>query len=229
MDLDGTLVDIGVSFFVTTMVESMVGYFEEVVAADTFRDGLTAAIDEVMAAPSSDGETNRHGFYRAFGDVSGLSPSAAEERFRSYYEKVFPALSPVGAAVEGAAMLVEKAAGSGFKLALATNPIFPRSAILTRMRWGGISEEAFAMITDLDIMRSCKPHREYFLEVAETLDAPPERCLMVGNDLEHDMSAASAGMRTYLVDRYLVRRGGGRYPPDARGDLRQLGHLLEIW
>jgi hypothetical protein len=51
---------------------------------------------------------------------------------------------------------------------------------------------------------------------------------MVGNDTEHDLSATRVGIKTFLVDTWLIDRGTD-FAPDYRGghlDLyRFLGHL----
>ncbi len=81
----------------------------------------------------------------------------------------------------------------------------------------------------LDTTRSCKPQKEYFEDLSAALSVPPERCLMVGNDVEHDLAASYVGMKTNLVDRRIIQRRSGRVFPDWRGDLEELGRMLELW
>jgi FMN phosphatase YigB (HAD superfamily) len=158
-----------------------------------------------------------------------VNPKVAGETFSSYYQQVFPRFERFGSQVQGAADLIDMAVRKGYRLALATNPIFPRASVVERMRWGKLSPEQFDVITDMENMRSCKPQKEYFEYLSAALSIPPERCLMVGNDVEQDLAASHVGMKTYLVDRRIIQRGSGRVFPDWRGDLGDLGRLLGLW
>jgi len=229
LDLDGTLVDIKVSFFLDTMMESMVDYFIALLDPETFRRGLIGSIDELISSPRSSGETNQDGFYDAFFRLTGLSPEAAQQGFDAYYRDVFPGFSEYGSYVDGALDLIESAHERGFALALATNPIFPRAAVLERMSWGNLSPDPFTFIAALENTRACKPQIEFFTAVADALDLHPEQCLMVGNDVAHDLAASSAGMRTYLAEPHLVREDASGNVPDGRGLLRDLGRTLGLW
>lgn len=229
MDLDGTLLDIEVSFFLGTMVDSMIEHFRDLVPPDLFRDGLVGGIDEIMSGPRPEGESNEMGFYRAFARITGLDGKTANDVFSSYYEEVFPRFERFGSRIDGADRFIEMAAKNGYRLVLATNPIFPRASVLERMRWGNLSPDQFEIITDMETTRSCKPQREYFEDLSAALGVPPERCLMVGNDVEQDLAAGGVGMKTYLVEGRVIQRGSGRVFSDWKGDLQQLGRLLALW
>lgn len=229
LDLDGTLLDIEVSFFMDTMMKSMSDYFLALMEPDSFRRGFLGSIDELISSSRSGGETNHEAFYRVFSDMTGTAPEVAQESFDAYYRDILPGFSRYGAYVDGALELIEAAHEKGISLALATNPIFPRAAVLERMHWGDLSPEPFTFIAALENTRACKPQTEFFTALADVLDVNPEECLMVGNDMAHDLAAASAGMRTYLAEPHLVRKNASRYVPDGRGPLKDLGKTLELW
>jgi len=229
LDLDGTLLDIEVSFFLNTMVESMIEHFNDLVSPELFREGLVGGIDEIMADPRPEGENNEEGFYRAFQRITGLKPEVANGAFSAYYEQIFPRFEHFGSRIEGAHELILAASQNGYRLALATNPIFPRASVLERMRWGNLSPDQFEVVTDMETTRSCKPQKEYFQDLSAALGVPPEKCLMVGNDVEQDLAAGKVGMKTYLVDGRIIQRGSGHVYCDWQGDLQQLGRLLGLW
>ena len=56
------------------------------------------------------------------------------------------------------------------------------------------------MVTHIENMSFCKPRIEYYLQISQKINEPPEACKMVGNDPVNDMVAANAGMMTYLTD-----------------------------
>jgi len=71
-------------------------------------------------------------------------------------------------------------------------------------------------------MHFCKPNLEYFEEVLSFIDRKPEECLMVGNDVEEDLAAGALGMKTYLVEDFILDRGRAQNRPDFRSDFKAL-------
>jgi FMN phosphatase YigB (HAD superfamily) len=226
LDLDGTLLDIEVSFFLGPMVETMHNCFRDILDMDRFRRGLFGGTKAIMVEPRSDGETNRDGFNRTFSTFTGMDIPEIDKRFRQFYNDVFPTLSRYGRPVIGASEFISRAEEEGYTLCLATNPIFPTSAVLERVRWSGVDSQVFRFIPGLETMSTCKPNLEYFLDLASRLDVEPSACLMVGNDVQQDLPASRAGMGTFLVEGQVIDRGSSDLVPDARGSLEDLGRLL---
>jgi FMN phosphatase YigB (HAD superfamily) len=103
---------------------------------------------------------------------------------------------------------------------LATNPIFPEAAIRERMRWAGVDGHAFAYVTTYETSTACKPHLQYFREIAQTLDVDPQRCLFVGDDASLDLPARHTGMNTFYVGH------GDGTAANWTGDLESVAGLL---
>jgi FMN phosphatase YigB (HAD superfamily) len=137
-----------------------------------------------------------------------------------FYRDVFPTLADTARPAAGAREAVLTALGLGLRVAVATNPIFPRIAIDHRISWAGLADVEFDLVTTYEQMTACKPHPGYYRQVAEILGVMPSECLMVGDDHILDMPAADIGMRTYYV---------GSLPgvsADVTGDLEALADLL---
>lgn len=123
---------------------------------------------------------------------------------------------------------VEAALNKGFRVALATNPVFPRVAIEERMRWAGIDGLPFDLVSTYEDFHYCKPSRGYYEELLERLEVRADQCVMVGNDMQEDMMAGALGMKTYWVtDQSINREDGQTYEPDARGSLENLLKMIE--
>ena len=221
-DLDGTLLDIDIDAFIRR-------YFAQLgpVVARVAGDSLTPeqAIDVVMRSTRAmmrphPGRTNQAAFDDAFVELTGADLEVAYEHFNEFYATVFPTLKDgLGPAV-GGAEAIEAACELGLNVAIATNPIFPETAIRQRMEWAGIADLAIPLVTTFELMHACKPDPGYFLETAALLGVAPQECLMVGDDPELDMPAANVGMSTFSV--------GPARPPAVTyaGSLTELPDLL---
>ena len=227
-DLDGTLLDIEVSFFLGPMVEAMHDCFRDILEMDQFRSALFGGTKAIMLEARSDGESNKDGFNRAFANITGLTNGQFVDRFDHFYREVFPTLTGYGRPVSGAVDLLRDASRRGYTLCLATNPIFPTSAVLERMGWAGLDPEMFSFIPGLENMSTCKPRVDYYLDLSAILGVEPVDCLMVGNDMEQDLPASETGMGTFLVEGQVVDRGETNLVPDARGSLGDLAAMLGI-
>ena len=147
------------------------------------------------------GRTNRDVFHERFRALTGVDldePETAGAVTR-FYAEVFPTLQRTHGPRPGGSAAVGAAREAGLAVALATNPIFPRAAIDERMRWAGLRQEWFDLVTSYENMHACKPASDYFAQTAELLGVRPDECLMVGDDPNLDLAADRIGMSTYYV------------------------------
>mgnify|MGYP005665026413 CR=1 FL=1 len=128
--------------------------------------------------------------------------------------------------VEHAGAALEAAKKITPNIALATIPIFPLIAIEERMRWAGIQDFPFALVTSFEMMHSSKPHPEYYAEIAKLLNCKPEECLMIGNDYHDDMIAKAVSMQTFLVTDFAMREEKKKFEPDYQGTLQDVAGFL---
>ena len=99
-------------------------------------------------------------------------------------------------------MLVQAALASNLRLAVATNPLFPRIAIDHRLAWAGVPSDRFAydLVTSYETFHSAKPQLAYYAEILGHLGVPPSRAAMVGDSPSDDLSPARAlGMAVFHV------------------------------
>ena len=123
--------------------------------------------------------------------------------FDDFYRREFETLESLTVPDPDARTLVELLFARGYQVAIATQPVFPREAILARLRWAGVGADEFAysVITSYEDMRACKPHRRYFADLLEQLSRRPAECLMVGDTLEVDIPREDMGLKTFWVNR----------------------------
>lgn len=120
-----------------------------------------------------------------------------DQFYRNEYRQVKQFTEPVPSLAIDAVRAARECAG---KVALATNPLFPLCAVEERLSWIGLSTADFDLVTSYENSYFCKPQTGYYASVLAQLNASPENCLMIGNDVDEDiLPAQSLGMRTILV------------------------------
>lgn len=220
-DLDGTLLDLDLSGFLKRYFTALDEASAPLAAAHPpgeFMASLHRAVGRMM--DPHPGETNEQVFYRELRETTGVDLREHWPIYERFYTEVFPTLAGTSGPASGAREAVTTALDLGLKVAVATNPIFPRVAVEHRLAWAGLTDVAFDVVTTYEEMLACKPHADYYRQTAAMLGVPPAECLMVGDDRALDMPAADVGMRTYYVGD----------DPDAaaglRGTLAELAELL---
>lgn len=220
-DLDGTLLDIDIDAFIRSYFTALGPVAAEVTAGDA-----PAALEAVRAGTEAmfhphSPTTNADAFAAEFESRTGITLTEEHwERFDRFYTDVFPTLrGEIGPAV-GAREAVEAARASGCLVAVATNPIFPLAAIRERIRWAGLADFEFDLVTSYETSTATKPHAVYYREVAQRLGVAPHECLMVGDDVMLDLPASDVGMRTFYCGK------AHNTSADYSGTLIELAELL---
>lgn len=200
-DLDDTLLGNDMDRFVPPYFQSFAAHVAEQVNPQVFVKGLQAGVTAMIA-----NDDPRRTLEQAFGDSFypglNLKPEAFTPLLESYYAEKYPALRAVTQQKAEAREVIGWAVGAGYKVVIATNALFPKSAILQRLEWAGVpaSEFEYALVTTLEFMHFAKPHPEYYAEILALVDSRPEECLMIGNDWEQDIAPANAlGIATFWV------------------------------
>lgn len=225
IDLDGTLLGLKMEQFIPRMIESMQEHFRKILQPANFRDALRNGLRS-MSLNSNNARTLMEVFLEKFASVALVPEETVNEYFNSYYEGPFREMKRRTSMVEGSQDLLLAALDHGMTLTLATNPIFPLSAIKERMSWAGIEKYPFKLITAAELMHFCKPDPAYYMEIVMMTNTVPGECLMAGNDLEQDMSAKNVGISTFLVSNDFLAGETTSFVPDFKGDLNDLANLL---
>ena len=115
----------------------------------------------------------------------------------------------------------------GLTLCLATNPVFPRVAVETRLSWIGLSFADFSSVTTYETAHFCKPNLGYYRETLAAIGKAPGECIMVGNNPVDDLSSLELGLSGFLVTDYLENGTGADITPYRRGDFKAMVAFLE--
>lgn len=201
-DFDGTLLKMDQDAFVKSYFGRIAAYFKDVVDPKVMIDAISKGTYKMVVNDGT--KTNEEVFLSVFEALTGLK--ADDEMFNQFYLDEFPntveACEPDGKA----RVLIDILKAKGYRLVLATNPLFPRIATLTRMGFVDLKEEDFALVTTYDNSSYCKPNLKYYEEIMQKLDIKPEECIMVGNDCDEDMVINELGVDFYLITDNLINK-----------------------
>jgi HAD superfamily hydrolase (TIGR01549 family) len=196
-DLDDTLLTNDMDVFLPAYFELVTEYARDRFQGARVKEALIASTHVMMSSP---GLLNREAFWAHFAPQLGQPRDELERYFQEFYASHFHRLRPCTDVVEGAAEVIAWFRARGVRLVLATNPVYPREAILQRLDWAGLQEQDFELITSYENMHATKPDPAYYREILERTRVSPENTWMVGNDWVNDIEPARAvGITTFYV------------------------------
>lgn len=227
-DLDGTLVHYDFDTFVKEYLVALGAKLANMVEPERLVRQVMKSTDS-MVRNLDPRKTNREVFAEDFFPAIGIPEDVLMPVFDDFYRSDFPQIKDrLGIRAHPAARrMIERLISRGLEVVIATNPVFPLIAIEERMRWGGLEGLPYRLVTSYETMHFCKPNREYYEEVLSLIGRKPEECFMVGNDVEEDLVAGTLGMKTYLVEDFLLDRGRAKNHPDFRGTFEELVDFME--
>jgi len=227
-DLDGTLLQIPLDSFINAYMNKLQKVFTalDMDAAECIKAvwvGTGAMVD-------NDGSMrNDERFWKVFIKELSLSEKqcrVVEAACNEFYVNEFDTIKSIMPPNEISGRLIRTLQTKGYEVVLATNPLLPSCAVTTRLRWLGLEQEDFALVTHYSNSTFCKPNLKYYEEVFTKINQAPEQCLMVGNDIVEDMVAGELGAKTYLVTDCLENKAGLDIAAFRHGTLSELEEYL---
>ena len=234
-DLDNTLILFEELIFFEHYTKKLYLAFKDIMNPHEFTQRL---IHSTQMMVNNNGEMNNAQFFiKDFANGTGIDETNLWQRFENFYENEFEQFKPLMKPLDGAKEVISLIQDSGLKIVIASNPMFPNNVQLARLRWAGLDDIHFDLITAAENSTYVKPRLEYYYQICEKINVLPENCLMVGNDPFNDMIASRTGMKTYLttdsshlsieLSRELAKNENIKMPvPDYRGPLKELMKVI---
>ena len=218
-DLDDTLLENNMDRFVKEYFDLLTPHMAHMVPPEKFVSALLNAtfamignVDPVV--------TNRQVFIDDFFPRVGWKAEEMMPLFDDFYAGQYDKLRSLTRPNPSARAAIQTAFDTGCDVVIATNPIFPETAIRQRMEWAGISDFPFKLITSYEVMHSAKPNPRYYLEILEHIGRSPDECIMVGNDWNNDIvPAMKARLYVFWVNTTIDSMNA--LDPSARGTLTE--------
>ena len=199
-DLDGTLLGNDLNVFLPAYFAGLAPYLPAGADPQRVQTEMINAT-RAMVANSDPARVLFDVFNECFGYGTGWSEDVWRPMFERYYAGAYRDLEPLTQRLPAARAVMEWAFSQRYTVVIATNPLFPEAAVRERLRWAGIADYPYALITTIENSHFAKPRPEYFAETLARVSRRPEQALVIGNDLENDMAAAAqAGIAGYFVE-----------------------------
>ena len=191
LDLDDTLVKNNINQFLPRYLQAYSNAVADLIDPELFIRSLLAGT-RAMAENRLPDCTLKEVFDSVFYPLTGVDPALFQAEADRFYDQVFPSLRNLTGPIPQAVEAVREARNRGYRLAVTTNPLFPRQAILQRLEWAGLSvdEFPFELITSFETFHYAKPDPAYLGEALGRLGWPVGPVIVIGDDLERDIIPA---------------------------------------
>lgn len=220
-DLDGTLLPMDQDTFVKTYF----GLLARTLAPHGYdpQKLIEGIWKGTMAMIANDGSMlNEEAFWSVFCQLFGEEARKDIPLFDAFYANVFEQVKVSCGFNPKAAECIAALRQQGFRLVLATNPIFPAMATESRIRWAGLHKEDFELVTTYENSVYCKPNLDYYRAILQEIGCDPAECLMVGNDVSDDMPVRELGMRVFLLTDCLINKNNDDLSQFPHGSFDEL-------
>jgi FMN phosphatase YigB (HAD superfamily) len=229
LDLDDTLLANNMNSFLPAYLSAWSDFMAPHIHPDRIVNALLAGTRAISSNPAIDC-TLREGFDQVFYPLVGLTREEFQPYEERFYRQVFPGLRSLTRPIPGGVQLVQNAFEQGYQVAIATNPYFPRTAIEQRLEWAGLPLEKypFAFFPSIETAHFGKPHIAFFAEMLAHLAWPEGAVVMVGDDLDLDITPADQfGLATFWVSNTASHRPATLRMPHGSGSLESLSDWLD--
>ena len=166
LDLDDTLLGNNTAEFMKRYFALLGEYARPVMDNETFLPHLIQATQAAIRN-TDPAHTNAEVFWANFESLTGGRRVELEPFFSRFYETEFVQLQQATIVRPAAVHLVRAAFARGLAVIIATNPLFPTTAIEQRLAWAGVpvDEYPYALVTTYENMHAAKPQPAYYREI----------------------------------------------------------------
>ena len=214
-DLDGTVLPMDIDKFMKLYMYNLGVFFKDKIDPKLLAESIMKST-EVMVRDTSN-KKNEDVFMDYFDTLVDGDIEEYKTMFLQFYETMFDNVQASTSKNEYMRKSVDLLKEKGYKIVLATNPLFPLVANHHRIQWAGFKPEEFEYISCFEQNTFCKPHIEYYQEVLYEIQKKPEQCMMIGNDVFDDLPVRKLGVQTYLIKEHLLNKYNQDYETDYEG------------
>ncbi|XMB72053.1 HAD family hydrolase [Mycoplasmatota bacterium WC30] len=224
-DLDGTLLPMDLNKFMTIYFKLLAKHLQESIDPNKITDIMMECT--TLMVNNTEPIINQEVFMKRFSELVGGDSNLYLAKFHEFYDNQFQEVQKSTWQNEDIIKSVKLLKEKGYKIVLATNPLFPMRANHHRIRWAGFKPDDFIYISSFEKNSYCKPHLEYYKEVLSEINKLPDECMMVGNDAYEDMVSGKLGLKTFLITDCLVNKHDLEIKADNIGTYKEFNEFAK--
>ncbi|MDZ7796700.1 MAG: HAD family hydrolase [Candidatus Marinimicrobia bacterium] len=214
-DLDATVLPMDQNAFAQRYFHEMGKMFHDLIDGKLLAKYIMKSTAHMVK--NLEDRTNEDIFMTRFSELIDGDLEVYRNRFDEFYDTLFLNVQPTTHQSDTMIKAIKLLKEKGYDVVLATNPIFPIKANHHRINWAGLVPDDFSYISSFESNKYCKPNLEFYQEVLMAINKSPNECMMVGNDALEDMVAANLGIKTYLIENYMLNMHDVEVKADHRG------------
>ena len=202
LDLDDTCLGNSMETFIPAYLDALGEHLAEYVPPDKMVPTLLASTQLMLQNQRPD-LSLKQVFDQAFFPALEIDQDDFQEQIDSFYVEKFPSLEALTQFRPEAVQMVEGAFARGYNVVIASNPLFPLTAILQRLDWAGLPRQKFPfrLIPSYESFFFAKPNTAFFAETLSRLGWPEGPVVMVGDDFNLDIAPArKMGIGTFWIN-----------------------------
>ena len=224
LDLDDTCLGNSMDIFIPAYLNALGDHLSALIPPDVLVPALLDATQQMFQKIRPD-KSLKQVFDETFFPAIGIEPEEIQDQIDSFYDQEFPRLQHLTQFRPEAVSLVDQAFERGYTVVIATNPLFPLTAILQRLEWAGLSPEQypFSLIPSYESFYFAKPNPPFFAEILSRVGWPDGPVVMVGDDINLDIVPAQRmGLSTFRITSENQTSSGALEPSSGSGSLSDL-------
>lgn len=203
-DLDGTLLPLNEEQFIKKYFGLIAKKgislgFEQESIINTIWAGTKAML-------TNDGsKTNHQAFWDTFTKVYGEDSIKFNPIFDEFYKNEFKETVECCDTNVNVRKIIEFIKENNLKIILATNPLFPKVGVLTRMSFVGLKESDFDYITSYENSYYAKPNIHYYENILNQFNLKTDEVIMFGNSFLDDYAPCKKlNIPIHMVGDYII-------------------------
>ncbi len=225
IDLDDTLLGNNMDTFIPEYFGRLSNHLSALVKPELLLPALLTATRE-MTQNLEINRTLQETFNHSFFPSLTLDKEKMALLIDEFYKSQFPKLKAITKVIPASKSLIEKCIQREYPVGIATNPLFPRTAIIQRLQWAGLDPSSFpfALIPSYEDFHFAKPNPAFFAEFLARLGFPDQPAIMIGNDKYYDIDSA----RSFGIPAFWVAQSSEHVsnPPDAGTGVGTLDDII---
>ena len=149
LDLDDTLLNTNLESFIPAYFQALAKELAPHIAPEIMLRALMSGTKRMMESEDFS-QTLEQVFNAEFYPQINSSYEKISAALENFYDHIFPTLGGVTTPKPEAKPFIDWAFSQGFRIAIATDPLFPRKATYHRLRWAGFEPEQFELVSSFE-------------------------------------------------------------------------------